>query len=244
MVREACVMNGAVFFLLGMNLQTLIWGDSIREAKMIFGKTRMELKVGIFVFCGIIALSAFVLVIGKFNTWSTGYRINFIFGFVNGVKVGAPVRFAGVDVGEVKSVQIFLDNKDAQSKVKVGAWVRNEVKIPVDSTVWVNTLGLMGERYVEVMPGSNHSVCLKENGVLVGTDPIAMHEVAQLAKDITLNLDESITRLQNGEGTVGKLLYDDAVYNQIRAIMQEFELFVADIRKHPWKLFWKGKEKK
>ena len=61
---------------------------------MIFGKTKLEMKVGIFVFIGLIILVVFVLSIGGVKTWSSGYKVNFIFNFVNGVKNGAPVRFA------------------------------------------------------------------------------------------------------------------------------------------------------
>ncbi|MDD5060575.1 MAG: MlaD family protein, partial [Candidatus Omnitrophica bacterium] len=71
---------------------------------MIFGKTKMELKVGVFVFIGMVILVIFLLSIGGFKTWSSGYRIKVKFGFVNGIKMGAPVRFAGVDVGEVKKI--------------------------------------------------------------------------------------------------------------------------------------------
>jgi hypothetical protein len=56
---------------------------------MIFGKTKLELKVGLFVFIGLAILVVFVLSIGGFKTWSSGYRINLIFNFVNGVKIGA-----------------------------------------------------------------------------------------------------------------------------------------------------------
>ena len=55
---------------------------------MIFGKTKLELKVGIFVFMGLVILAVAVLSIGGFKTWTSGYEVNFIFNFVNGVKIG------------------------------------------------------------------------------------------------------------------------------------------------------------
>ena len=210
---------------------------------MIFGKTKMELKVGVFVFFGLVILVGFVLFIGKFNTWNSGYRVSFLFNFVNGVKTGAPVRFAGVDVGEIKEVNFIKNPADGKLIVKLDAWVKNKVKIPQDSTVWVNTLGLMGERYVEVMPGEDFNLCMAEGSTLRGTDPIAMHEVAQIAKDLVSNIDESIEKIKNKEGTVGKLLYDDALYEEFKIIAKEFELLAIDLRKHPWKLLFKGKEK-
>ena len=203
---------------------------------MIFGKTKVELKVGIFVFLGLILFIVFLLLIGDFRTWRSGYKASFIFNFVNGVKIGAPIRFAGVDVGEVKHLNLVASPEEGKTKVQIEGWLKKEVRIPTDSTVWVNTLGLLGEKYIEIMPGKDYSNCLVPGQSLAGNDPIAMHEVAQLAMDIAEDLDESIVKIKNGEGTVGKLLYDDKIY-------QELEALVIDIRKHPWKLFWKTKEK-
>jgi hypothetical protein len=86
------------------------------------------------------------------------------------------------------------------------------------------------------MPGKDYSHCLVKGQFLIGVDPLPMHEVVRLAKDITENLNESIVKIKNKEGTIGKLLYDGTIYNELEAL-------IIDIRKHPWKLFIKGKEK-
>jgi phospholipid/cholesterol/gamma-HCH transport system substrate-binding protein len=203
---------------------------------MIFGKSRLELKVGIFVFVGLVILVTLVLLIGDFKTWTSGYKVNFIFNFTNGVKIGAPVRFAGVDVGEVKDIKFIFAPQENKTKVQIIGWIKKEIKVPLDSTIWVNTLGLLGEKYIEIMPGEDYKNFLNEGQVLTGNDPVAMHEVAELAKKIASDLDESIVKIKNKEGTIGKLLYDDAIYKELEAL-------IIDIRKHPWKLFWKTKEK-
>lgn len=204
---------------------------------MTFGKTRMELKVGIFAFFGIVILSIFVLSIGKFRALTRGYEVSFIYNFVNGVKVGAPVRFAGFDVGEVKAIHLFLVPGQNRSKVQVVTWVKGEVKIPRDSTVWINTLGLLGEKYVEIMPGSDYADCMVKDEKMAGVDPLPMHEMVRLAKNIADNLNASLLGVKDKEGTLGKLIYDDSVYNNLEA-------FTADIKQHPWKLFLKSKENK
>ena len=204
---------------------------------MIFGKTKLELKVGIFVFIGIVFLSVFVLSIGGIKTWSSGYHINFIFNFVNGAKLGAPVRFSGVDVGVIKKINFVFSGEEQKYKVKIDSWVKREVQIPSDSTVWVNTLGLLGEKYIEIIPGKDYGRVLNNNDTIVGVDPIPMHEVFRMSKDIIDNFSEGLTKINEGKGTVGKLLYDDTVYNELEAM-------VKDLRRHPWKLFWKTKEKK
>lgn len=204
---------------------------------MIFGQSKLELKVGIFVFMGLVILTIFILSMKDFKNMTVGYEVNFIFNFANGAKIGAPVRFAGVDVGQIKEINFITTADDPKPKVLMVGSVRKDVKVPADSTVWVNTLGLLGEKYIEIMPGEDYGNVLLAKQTLVGVDPIPMQEVSVLARDIGKHLDESLLRIINKEGTVGKLLYDDAIY-------KELEVLVTDIRKHPWKLFKKTKEKK
>ena len=227
---------------------------------MIFGRSKLELKVGVFVLVGVVILTSLVMMIGKFKTWRSGYHLNAVFNFVNGVKIGAPVRFAGVDVGEVKDVDVRYAPEEARSKVTIKCWVSNDVRVPIDSTVWINTLGLLGEKYVEIIPGKDYNNAVIDNQSITGTDPVATHELAVLAKKLVDDIDESILKIKRGEGTVGKLLYDDTIYKELEAaiknkdgtigklfyddsLYKELEGLISDIRAHPWKLFWKGKGK-
>jgi len=204
---------------------------------MIFGKSRLELKVGVFVFFGLLIFVVFILSIGGIKTWNSGYHVDFIFNFVSGVKRGAPVRFAGVDSGVVKDIKLFYDPKEVKSKVRITCWVEKSVNIPLDSRVWVDTLGLLGEKYVEIIPGKDYSKFLPDKGALAGEDPLPMNDLMKSAKNIVDNLDIGVSKIVNKEGTVGKLLYDDKVYNELDAL-------VTDLRKNPWKLLVKTKEKK
>ncbi|PIQ91215.1 MAG: hypothetical protein COV71_00265 [Candidatus Omnitrophica bacterium CG11_big_fil_rev_8_21_14_0_20_41_12] len=204
---------------------------------MIFGKTKLELKVGIFTFVGLIILVIFILSIGGFKTWSLGYDFSVNYQFVNGVKVGAPVRFAGVDIGEVRGVVLEFVPEENRTNVRLDVWVRSNARIPPDSTVWVNTLGLLGEKYVEIIPGKDYANALKDHQSITGIDPLPIHEIFNRAENIMRNLDAGLTKIMNKEGSLGKFIYDDALYN-------DFEAFAADIRKNPWKLLYKSKEKK
>ncbi|HTY45988.1 MAG TPA: MlaD family protein [Patescibacteria group bacterium] len=225
---------------------------------MIFGQTKLELKVGIFVFVGLIILTIFILKIGDFRTAAMGHPVNFVFHFTNGVKTGAPVRFAGVDIGEIKDI-VFITSKDQdKTQVRLTGWIRKDVKIPRDSTVWVNTLGLLGEKYIEIMPGKNYADCVVDNDTLVGNDPLAMHELGEIAKNVVMDLDAVIVKIKNNEGTIGKLLSDESLYKELEAsivaLRQQLQAtignvgtnldgLISDVRANPWKLFWKTKEK-
>ncbi len=204
---------------------------------MIFGKTKMELKLGIFVFVALIIFVISILSISGVRTLTSGYQVDFMFHFINGVKKGAPVRFAGLDVGEVKTIKYFFDDKESKTKIRVTCWVDTGVKIPLDSSIWINTLGLLGEKYIEIMPGVDYERCLQADGEITGEDPVAMNDVFKSAKNIVDSVDTGVNRILNKEGTAGKLLYDDKIYDELSAL-------VTDLRKNPWKIFWKTKEKK
>jgi phospholipid/cholesterol/gamma-HCH transport system substrate-binding protein len=217
---------------------------------MVFGKTKLELKVGLFVFAGMVILVTFILLIGDFKTWGSGHRVKFMFNFVNGIKLGAPVRFAGVDVGEVKDISFVFSPEEQRMKVELACLLKQEARIPADSRVWINTLGLLGEKYVDIMPGKNYTDFLSEKQAIKGNDPVAMHEVGDAAMSIVNNLNETIIKVKNKEGTLGKLLYDEALYKQIesigtdlQALLKQTDGLVEDIRRNPWKLLWKSKAK-
>ena len=219
---------------------------------MIFGKSTNEFKVGVFVFIGLVLLFMFVMLIGDLKNMVSAYKLNFTFSFINGIKIGAPVRYAGVDIGEVSD--ITFTPVDGRNKVLVKVLIRRNIRVPADSQVWINTLGLLGEKYVEVMPGKSQDA-IAPNSVITGNDPLAMQELGEIAKSVakklddglseiktlavslnslTANLDDALGRIKRGEGTLGKLIYNDDIYNQLDAL-------VSDVRKSPWKLFWKGK---
>ena len=111
-----------------------------------------ELKVGIFTFIGIVILFIIIFSIGELYFFKPGYNIRVVFGFANGIAGAAPVRVAGVEAGEVKDINIFYDKLDNKSKVEILIWLREHVKIELDATAHINTLGLLGEKYLEIMP--------------------------------------------------------------------------------------------
>ncbi|MBU1125773.1 MAG: hypothetical protein KKC84_07085 [Candidatus Omnitrophica bacterium] len=95
-----------------------------------------------------------------------------------------------------------------------------------------------------------------------------MHEVFRLGKNIADVMNETFKKIEKGEGTLGKLifdetlyneleaavkhrqgtigrfLYDDSIYKKVEELVQDADGLISDIRRHPWKLFWKTKEKK
>lgn len=203
-----------------------------------------EFKVGIFVLVGIIILVFLVFFISDFQIIQPRYKIKTIFTFANGVKNNSPLRVAGVDSGEVKSIRILpVEGNGKDTHVEMTIWVRKGVQIPADSKVFINTLGLLGEKYIEIVPGRDYKNVLKEGDSIRGQDPISMYDVSNIIQGMAKQLKDSIDSLQHiaesldsGQGTIGKLLKDDSLYNNIDEL-------ILDLKAHPWKLFFKTKEK-
>jgi len=187
-----------------------------------------ELKVGVFIMIGVAILFIIVFSIGDINLVRKGYHIKVDFNFVDGIGSSAPVRVSGVGVGQIDGLKLYYDEKEKKTKAQLNAWVKESVKIEEDAIATINTLGFMGEKYMEISPGTSGKF-LKNGDLLVGKDPIPMAQVFDNLSGLTSSVKVIVDRLKNGEGTVGKLLTEDKIY-------QDLEAFVEDIKNNPWKL--------
>ncbi len=188
-----------------------------------------ELKVGVFIMIGVAILFIIVFSIGDINLVKKGYHIKVDFNFVDGIGPSAPVRVSGVGVGQIDGLKLYYDEKEKKTKAQLNAWVREGVKIEKDAVATISTLGFMGEKYMEIAPGSSGKPFLKNGDLLVGKDPVPMARVIENLSELTSSVNVIVNRLKNGEGTIGKLLTRDKIH-------QDLEAFVEDIKNNPWKL--------
>jgi len=129
-------------------------------------KIDLELIVGLFVLIGIIALSYISIKLGKME-WvgGGGYQVTAVFPGVAGLKVGAMVEIAGIEVGRVKSLNL---DEDYQARVVLDIdW---GVDLQEDSIASIKTKGLLGEKYVEIVPGGADEI-IENGGKIQDTEP-------------------------------------------------------------------------
>ena len=242
-------------------------------------KDGLELKVGVFVLFGLALLTVLVFKAGDFYM-KPGYEVRFMFKAVSGIESGSPVRLAGVVVGEVKEIRVLRD-ENGQTQVEVTAWISQGIVIEDDAKVSVQSLGLLGEKYIEVSPGTGGNKTLVHQGSIGGKTPVDMDELIENGSRLITKMETTIdsvneliadnefkssvkgtfshagaaaknfvemsddlkdaaksakivmARLRDGEGTIGKLLKDDKM-------AQNLEAFSEDIKAHPWKLLKRG----
>lgn len=111
-------------------------------------KFDLELSVGIFLLIGIICLGYLSVKLAKMEVMGEdGYDIYATFSNVGGLKKGAMVVIAGVDVGRVKSITM----EDYEAKVVL--LIPDTVEIQEDAIASIKTKGLIGEKYIQITPG-------------------------------------------------------------------------------------------
>ncbi|MBU3934134.1 MAG: MCE family protein [Candidatus Omnitrophica bacterium] len=152
-------------------------------------KQSLELKVGIFALVGLAILILTVFSISEIHLFRPGYLIKVSFSFASGIDVGATARVAGIEAGEVKDVHLSYDKNRAESKVTLLVWLDKDVKIPRDSQAYVNVLGLIGETYLEIVPGEDYAHLLKEGDILVGRDPLSPETLMEIVHKVSADLD-------------------------------------------------------
>ena len=129
-------------------------------------KIDLELIVGMFVLIGIIALGYISIKLGKME-WvgGGGYQVTAVFHSVAGLKVGAMVEIAGVEVGRVKSLKL---DEDYQARVDLD--IDLGIELQEDSMASIKTKGLLGEKYVEIVPGGADEI-IENGGKIQDTEP-------------------------------------------------------------------------
>jgi len=143
-------------------------------------------KVGIMTLLAVSLLSYMVFVIGDLSFTEQGYEFIVSFYSVNGLSKGSTVSMSGVKIGKVTSIEI----RDDQVYVSVYIQDKN-MRIRRKSTFTISTAGLMGEKFVEIMPTRDYSSPYVVNGDIVpGTDPTRMDELFEQGNVLIQKLQE------------------------------------------------------
>jgi len=128
-----------------------------------------------------------------------GYEIKVIFKSVAGLKEMAPVRLAGIGVGRVEKINLI---QEPAVRVEVILWIKEDIKVRENSHFNITTIGLLGEKYIEIIPGSVDSPVAKPGTTFIGREPIILSEEEQ--KELIKELFLILKRNQRNEKTLEK----------------------------------------
>ncbi|MFZ5482055.1 MAG: MlaD family protein [Myxococcota bacterium] len=218
-----------------------------------------ELKVGLFVFffIALVVAASFVLGGGE-DIFAREYVLHTRYGDVKGMKVGAVVRLAGMDVGEVGRVEFSQDPNVKEIEVDLKIRDEYQPRIREDSVASIQQIGVLGDMYVSITVGSPDKPQLEDGATIEGIVPIDVLSYANTATEIVQNAasiskkvdlmlgsDDAASKaeiakslenvgmlladIKSGKGVAYTLIYDRQAAASVKNILTNVEGITADV---------------
>jgi phospholipid/cholesterol/gamma-HCH transport system substrate-binding protein len=187
-----------------------------------------ELKIGaVSLFAVVMALFMIFLLSGEGGFFWQRYSIKTVFANVAGLKSGAPVRVAGVEVGSVSDV-VF-----AGDRVEVIMEVAKEQasRITSSSLASLGSVSLLGEAAVDITASSGGTPIPEWGYVRSGPTAGSLSDVATQASEGIGEITKLVQDLRSGRGSAGKLITDDRMYEQLTALLTASEQVASNINR-------------
>jgi phospholipid/cholesterol/gamma-HCH transport system substrate-binding protein len=157
-------------------------------------KSRLEMKVGLFVAVCLILLAVLVIQFSKGTSLFRGtYTLRLHAVNVGGLKVKSGVLLSGVQVGTVNEIQLAPDGRSVTIQLKV----YKDFPIYHDARFVIETAGILGDQFVSVMPTSNAPPTLADGADVECQEPFDLQEVARSAAGFIQRLDGTAKKLDD-----------------------------------------------
>jgi phospholipid/cholesterol/gamma-HCH transport system substrate-binding protein len=197
-----------------------------------------QLRVGLTVVFASITLAVLIFVMSGTGGWLT-HKINLRSYFDNagGLREGAPVRLAGVDIGNVTGIRIVSGKPTTPVEVMMKVNTKYKFDLRKDSVTLLSTAGILGETFVDVDSSSAKGPPADDGDTLAARDQPDIQDVVRASQGTLQNMDSLLKRvdrivafIESGQGSIGKVIYSPALYDQLNATVTEFKGLVDDIQ--------------
>ena len=203
---------------------------------------RRKLKVGLFTAGLLIVLGLVIVLLGKKQgIFERHVTYEARFEHVGGLIPGAAVWLNGVVVGSVDDVELPSDPKQPEITVVLRINARLAARVRGDSRVRIRTLGLLGDRYLEISSGSISQPALPPGSVIPSEEPTDVSAVLSRGGDamtnvlaISTSLRKILDRVERGEGVLGELTVNPEsgrqVVNRLSSVLDQADGILKDLR--------------
>ena len=169
----------------------------------------IEVLVGFFMFIILIALGIFTIVLSRQNFFKTTYPVAVSFDRISGLREGDNVFLRGMKVGVVKETLLKNHHVVVRADLDVPVQFREGYKVEVVSS------SMLGGKQLKINEGPLDASAIPEDAVINGTPPTDILEELGAA---VAGIREMTDQISAGQGTLGKLIKDDALYNNLRDV--------------------------
>lgn len=169
-------------------------------------EVNVEVLVGLFVSGALVALGIFTIVLGGTTLLKSNYQVEVLFDEIGGLQEGEGVYMRGKQIGYVKKT--VLESKS----VRVVLTLDEPVIFRSDYQIDVMSSSMLGGKYLRLDLGHPSSDPLPDEALLLGKSPIDVMANFNTAVD---SMHQMLAAVGEGQGTLGRLLSDETLYNQL-----------------------------
>jgi len=198
-----------------------------------------QLKVGITVLIASIVLAILILLMsGTGGIFTSKMTLVSYFDNAGGLREGAPVRLQGVDIGNVTKIKVVSDPARQLAPVEVTMKVitKYHQSVRKDSVTTLATAGVLGETYIDINSSLAKGREAQEGDVMLTRESPQIEDVVRASQSTLQNMDGLLKRvdriiafIESGQGSIGKVIYDATLYNQLNATVAQFQGLVANV---------------
>jgi len=198
-----------------------------------------QLRVGITVIAASLTLAVLLfLMSGTAGLFTPRITLKSYFDNAEGLRVGAPVRLSGVDIGNVSKIRIVPDKDKRITPVEVTMRVSTKYSYGLrrDSTTSLDTAGVLGETYLDIDSAQAVGSPAQDGDTLPTQVHPDFNQVVRASQSTLQNLDALLKRAdrilafaESGKGSLGKLIYDPTLYNRFSVTVADFQKIVDEV---------------
>jgi len=169
---------------------------------------KIETRVGLLFAGSIILVAVFAYLMGIINPFSSAKNLNVMFNYAGGLEEGSPVRVMGIKVGKVKKIEFdhgYKMSSGEEVKLRVLISVENKAWTSVrkDSQFFINLAGVIGEKFLEISPGTLASDEFRAGDYVRGEDPPRIDQLISQSYGLAGKL---IQLVDKNEGSVSNMI--------------------------------------
>ncbi len=205
-----------------------------------------QLRVGLFVLFGLAVLGFLILnSSGDFNPFEKKVKLKARFAAADGLREGAEVQLAGVNIGKVEKVSLLPPDSPEDSKVEAVMIVQENFdgrpisdRIRTDSTAQlIATSILANDKMINITPGSQKGAAVAENDVLASTASMSINKLTETGNELleqinklSVPANEILEKANRGEGTLGRIVNDESLYKSLDATVGETKVTMTKLQ--------------
>jgi len=197
-----------------------------------------QLRVGLTVLFASVTLAVLTfLMSGTTGLFTPKITLKSYFDNAQGLHNGAPVRLAGVDVGNVSAVQVVRSKPRTPVEITMRVNTKYSFNLRKDSVTSLSTAGVLGETFIDIDSSLAKGSEAQDGDTLATRDTPDIQDVVRASQGTLQNLDALLKRtdrilayVESGQGSIGKLVYDPTLYNRFSDTVNEFKGIVDQVR--------------